>query len=451
MNSEFDSGEFIWQLDQIYTDLSLAKSQLNNREGATLSQVEWIYLQDLLEGFKPSQIAKRHHVRPDTARGTLSRSIYPLITHCYHQKTQEEVEISDWHDVPSILAQLGYKKYCGNDSIWEGAPKREILFGREENLAELRQWSVQENCKVVLLTGPDGIGKTALVNHLAHQLETDAGYAVLWISMSTAPDLPTVLEKIQRLLGSQTEMVAPKLKESGGNWLQTMPNTPWLIVLDGIETIMENYKYAPTHQDFKTFFRQFCEVSHAGRLLVTSSQKVTNLCVLEDKGLPVKVCKIRGLRKHATGQLLEHLNVECLHANDCDRVQQVYNGNPQFIRFFAASIREMFGGQLSQFTKLDTILLDEQMRLLLDMQWQNLSLLEQQVARHLSDQPQALTIQTIRESLNTVTSTSVLINCLQRLTECEFVELITGKTRDDVTYQLRPLIRKYLVDYLQLT
>jgi hypothetical protein len=227
-----------------------------------------------------------------------------------------------------------------------------------------------------------------------------------------------------------------------------MPEDPWLVVLDGIETIMENQKYRPTHKNYQPFFRQACETSHAGHFLVTSSQKVTNLCLLEGKGLPVKLCKLEGLDKHATGKLLEHLNVECKHAQDCDRVQKIYNGNPQLIRFLATSIREFFNGTLTRFTELNTILLDEQMRLLLDMQWQRLSPLEQKVSRELADANRALSISALRERLSDAISTGVLIDALRCLKDSEFIEQVIGKTKEEVRYQLRPLIYKYLSDYL---
>ncbi|MEA5451837.1 ATP-binding protein [Leptolyngbya sp. CCNP1308] len=452
--SEFPEVASFWDLGQLFVDLSRAKQCSDRSPGNKLSNTEWLYLQGILAQCAPAEIANHCHVSSGTVRSCLSDRIYPYVKLLIEQKTGEGKEIKHWSEVAPVLEQLGYKQRLFSEnpgelsSSWVGAPEIDVIFGRETELKALQRSILSEERRIVMLTGAGGIGKTALAVKLAKTLEKEHHYQVLWIAMSAAPSAESIIAQIQRLWGSQVTSPALTLEEQWQDLIQGMANTPWLVVLDGMETILEHHKYTSEHQSYKSLFRQACETKHLGRFLVTSSQKVTNLCVLEDKGLPVKLCRLEGLSKCATGKLLEHLNVECKHAQDCEQVRRVYNGNPQFIRFFATSIREIFNGKLIKFTELDTILLDEQMQLLLDMQLQCLSHLEKRIMRDLAEANQPLSVAELRARLNGLVSTSELINVLRSLKEREFCEQMIGKTKEEMEYQLRPLIYKYLADYL---
>lgn len=456
MNTDSGPVSHLWYLDRLYSDLSWAKAQLNGREKAKLSEVEWNYVQGLLAGSSPAEIAQRWHVVSGTVRGVLCDVIYPCVKLLSRHHTNQEACIRQWSDVSPVLERLGYRNYCvqGDDasptwtSCWEGSPEVEVLFGRDQELHHLQQGFLSEQHKVITLTGVEGIGKTALAVTLAKDLEQQHNYQVLWISMTTASTPEAVLTKIQRLWGVQTLPTQLTLEAYWQQLLQQLPDHPWLVVLDGMETTLENRKYTTQHQSYKTLFRQVCSTNHPGQFLVTSSQSITNLCVLEEQGFSVRLCRISGLSQHAIGKLLEHLNVECHHAQACEQVRRIYNGNPQFIRFLATSIREIFNGRLVCFTELNTILLDEQMQLLLDMQWQRLSSLEQRITRILAEAETTLSVPELREALDNLESTGLLINSIRHLKECEFIEQVIGATKDEGRYQLRLLIQKYLADYL---
>ena len=80
-------------------------------------------------------------------------------------------------------------------SVAQPAPGRRVeweavdvpsFYGRETELATLEQWVMQEHCRVVSVLGMGGIGKSALVVSLMHQV-AQRFEVVIWRSLRDAP------------------------------------------------------------------------------------------------------------------------------------------------------------------------------------------------------------------------------------------------------------------------
>src|SRR5260370_36494022 len=54
---------------------------------------------------------------------------------------------------------------------WGEAPRVGQLYGRQRELAELKQWIVDEHCQAMAVLGIGGIGKTTLAAELAEQIK----------------------------------------------------------------------------------------------------------------------------------------------------------------------------------------------------------------------------------------------------------------------------------------
>jgi transcriptional regulator with XRE-family HTH domain len=91
---------------------------------------------------------------------------------------------------------------------WDDALAALNFYGRKTELATLEQWVVQERCRVVSVLGMGGIGKSALVVALMHQV-AEHFEVVLFRPLRDAPSCEVLLADCLQLLSPQLLTSAP--------------------------------------------------------------------------------------------------------------------------------------------------------------------------------------------------------------------------------------------------
>jgi transcriptional regulator with XRE-family HTH domain len=85
---------------------------------------------------------------------------------------------------------------------WGEALDVPSFYGREEELALLARWVVQDRCRVVSVLGMGGIGKSALAVTLMHRVARQFE-AVIWRSLRDALSCVELLEECLKVLAPQ--------------------------------------------------------------------------------------------------------------------------------------------------------------------------------------------------------------------------------------------------------
>src|SRR3989440_242029 len=138
-------------------------------------------------------------------------------------------------DVTSALAA----PVSGPRVDWGEALDVPSFYGREGELATLAQWVMQERCRVVSVLGLGGIGKSALVVSLMHQVAAHFE-VVLWRSLRDAPSCEALLEECLQVLAPQPLREVPSgLERRLGLLLEFLRQERALVVLDNLETLLE--------------------------------------------------------------------------------------------------------------------------------------------------------------------------------------------------------------------
>ncbi|MBD2664807.1 NB-ARC domain-containing protein [Richelia sinica] len=420
IESEFIEAQKSWELEKLYVDLASAK-------GKALTPVEKKFLRGLLCGFSPAEIANVvYQTRSSsTVRVYLSNGLYKYLEEMLSNQVGYLVKVKNWSHVTHLLEKAGYKKNWLNVKSTSFLPPRpstepEADFsqikspkiqdwgeavdvkgfsGRNRELATVEDWIVNHRCRLVVLLGMGGIGKTALAIKLAEDIQDQFEY-VIWRSLRFAPPLDILLHQIKQIFApkstiEQTEGLGITNKIS--RLINDLRNARCLLVLDHFDAILDrrvdeasiltqhpaNYSrsqivYRQGYEDYGEMIRRVGDSSHQSCLLLTSREKPPEIAANEGGKLPVRVCKLTGLNQDAAMALLHAKGFNQLPLESGQILLQRYAGNPLFLKLAATTINDLFGGSVDNFVNQDTVVLGE-MRIVLDEQLQKLSTLEKHI------------------------------------------------------------------------
>ena len=160
---------------------------------------------------------------------------------------------------PPPLTQVASRPAPSRQVDWDDALDVSCFYGREEELATLEQWIVQEHCRVVSVLGLGGIGKSALSVTLMHQV-AEHFEVVLFRSLRDAPSCEALLADSLQVLSLQPLSKVPaSLQQRLRLFLECLHERRALLVLDNLEALLQEEESGghsrsggqatPTHQE----------------------------------------------------------------------------------------------------------------------------------------------------------------------------------------------------------
>jgi WD40 repeat protein/transcriptional regulator with XRE-family HTH domain len=384
-----------------------------------------------LQGLLSQQPSPRVEVAVEPTRGAAVLSTPPFTS---DKGGIDETSRNEAWDASSRGFQVP-QAFSGPRVDWGDALDVPSFYGREEELATLEQWIVQERCRVVSVLGLGGIGKSALAVRVMHRVAAHFE-VVLWRSLRDAPGCEALLDECLQVLAPQPLPDLPDSLEGRLHLLmEQLRARRALLVLDNLEMLLEEGEgmghMRAGYEGYGRLLRRVAQTEHQSCLLLTSREKPTDLVSLEGSRTPVRALRLSGLEREAGEQLLEEREMVGT-ASGREQLIERYGGNPLALKIVSQTIVELFGGEIALFLEQGEVVFGG-VRELLGEQFDRLSVVEQTVMLWMAILREPVSIEELLSVLGTPLSRGQVLEAIEALRRRSLIE--RGKRRGSFTLQ----------------
>ncbi|BAZ32752.1 WD-40 repeat protein [Cylindrospermum sp. NIES-4074] len=328
---------------------------------------------------------------------------------------------------------------------WGEAPDVSVFYGRSLELVQLGEWVLEERCRLIALLGIGGIGKTTLAVKLGLQVQAEFE-AVVWRSLQNAPSLEEILTSILQFLQwvLRKEIVIPESFDGKlSKLMECLINHRCLVILDNVETILSHAGQAGQccsgFERYGQLLKRIGEVPHKSCLLLTSREKPREMVFLEGDRTAVKSLLLKGLNSAEGQQLFQQKGQFTGTEQEWQLLINHYGGNPLALKMVAAGTQELFNGKVApvlQYVEQGILIFDD-IRDLLERQFQRLSAIEEEVMYWLAINREPVSLVELTANVVTFSSQRLVPSAIKSLLQRSLIE------KKGEHFFLQPVVMEY--------
>ena len=238
---------------------------------------------------------------------------------------------------------------------WDGAPDVLSFHERIEQRNQLKQWIVEDKCRVIAVLGIGGIGKTSLVKVVAEDIINDFDY-VIWRCLTHTPPVEHILLSLIKFISKENFESFDTADQRINQLIDCLKKKRCLIILDNAESIFQQGgncgAYNDGCKDYETLLQRLSTERHKSCLVLTSRELPANLKPLVGDGLSVRKLQLKSIGRDATQKILRDKGLTPSQ-KEANQLEEKYSGNPAIINIVASCICDLYSGDIQGFIRSD--------------------------------------------------------------------------------------------------
>lgn len=244
------------------------------------------------------------------------------------------------------------KPTCPSRQDWGKATFNDRFLGRQEELETLDRWIGPDRCRTIAIYGAAGIGKTSLALEVARQWQNRFEVAI-WRSLRD-PVAPELLLQDWLAFLAPDDSYDPEatFAELLALLIAHLQHQRCLLVLDNVESLFQKHErageYRPEWAAYGELFEQIGATDHKSCLLLTTQVKPREIAASEGDNCPTRSLLLRGIQVDEVREMLAERGLKAA-PEECVLLMEQYSGNPLLLSMTFATIRDVFGGDVTDF------------------------------------------------------------------------------------------------------
>ena len=322
------------------------------------------------------------------------------------------------------------------------APDRKTFYNYPNSpLTALETWILEQNCRLLTITGMAGTGKSAIARNLIPQIQTQFD-RIIWRSLRTSSPLETTLKNIIQFLCDRTDInFSTNTDDQLSILIETLRENRCLIILDDVQQILSSGQlaghYKPGYENYGTLFKLIGELPHNSCLILNSWEPPSDIITFTDDNSAVCLLQLTSLGEAAT-EILRQKSL--LDEETWPELINFYQGNPLWLKLVAQTINNLFGGRVSQYLSYQPVFLSDELTPILQQHYQRLSEIEKQAISQLSNEMEPVSF--TQWMAKCQGSQGELCKAIQSLARRGMIEKFICET--ETVFTMAPVLKEYV-------